>query len=490
MFLSLRVRGSRPIATHKTVRSTPMSRLCFHPQVESLEGRLAPATLTGTSDGAAALPAYDLLGPTIVFVTPNFVNEAYRHLLGRAPQEPEVAYWSNRLESGSSREQVALEIQNSFEGRTHVVDSLFRLYLNRPVDARGLKTFVPELLGGATIGQVRAEVLGSDEYYQEQSKGTDAGFLTELLEDVLGRTFRPGDLAFSLALFRRVSRSVVATQVLSSTEAKQHLVRHLYELHFGRPADSQGLPFFTSILQGGGRQEHVVAKLLASAEFTAPFTRLGGPLRDPNGVFVMAVYEDLLSRPADQNGLTFWTSQLDQFLLTRSQVTLAIEETNEYLTDVVENIYQTLLKRDADSQGLNTYVPFLASFGTIEQVQAVIAGSTEYFQNRGAGTINGFLTNLYLDLLDRQVDQTGLQNFGTALANGTATTTSVAGAILTSQEYRTDLVQGYYVQFLNRAADPVGLAQFVTALLAGATDQDVIATIVGSQEYFINATGG
>jgi hypothetical protein len=54
---------------------------------------------------------------------------------------------------------------------------------------------------------------------------------------------------------------------------------------------------------------------------------------------------------------------------------------------------------------------------------------------------------------------------------------------LSSDEYRTDLIQSYYQRFLNRAADPGGLKTFIGALQSGVSDEQVITAIVGSREY-------
>jgi hypothetical protein len=45
-------------------------------------------------------------------------------------------------------------------------------------------------------------------------------------------------------------------------------------------------------------------------------------------------------------------------------------------------------------------------------------------------------------------------------------------------------VASYYQTYLSRPADAAGLAADVAALAQGATDQAVIAVIVGSDEYF------
>jgi hypothetical protein len=59
----------------------------------------------------------------------------------------------------------------------------------------------------------------------------------------------------------------------------------------------------------------------------------------------------------------------------------------------------------------------------------------------------------------------------------------VAGVIFASDEYRGDLVQSYYQRFLDRTAEPAGLASWV-AFMKTHSDQEVIAGIIGSTEYY------
>jgi len=57
----------------------------------------------------------------------------------------------------------------------------------------------------------------------------------------------------------------------------------------------------------------------------------------------------------------------------------------EYFTKVVNGLFATILHRPADPAGLSTYVSFLANGGKAEDVEAILAGSAEYFQRRGGG---------------------------------------------------------------------------------------------------------
>jgi hypothetical protein len=119
---------------------------------------------------------------------------------------------------------------------------------------------------------------------------------------------------------------------------------------------------------------------------------------------------------------------------------------------------------------------------TDEQVQETLLGSAEYFTNRGGGTNAGFLTALFLDLLNRAPNQTDL-NFYENLLNGTTTRAQVATLILGTSEYFNDLVTSYYSQFLHVLPDAGGLAGFTKALMGGATDETVIADILGSPRF-------
>jgi uncharacterized delta-60 repeat protein len=231
-----------------------------------------------------------------------------------------------------------------------------------------------------------------------------------------------------------------------------------------------------------------------------------GPALTPNQKFVAQAYLDLLSRPVDPTGLSVFANFLNAGG-SRQAVASAIESSGEYRADEVQALYQQYLHRPADTGGLGIFSSFLASGGTREQVATILIGSPEYFQNRGGGTNDGFLNALYGDALNRAPDLAGRTQFDAALASGT-TTGQIAALILSSTEYKTDLVQSYYQRFLHRSADAGGLAFFVGLLGISSgnqqpifvsdplsqfqsqppRDEDIIAMLVGSQEYFIRAT--
>jgi hypothetical protein len=166
----------------------------------------------------------------------------------------------------------------------------------------------------------------------------------------------------------------------------------------------------------------------------------------------------------------------------RAQVVLDIEASQEYRTLEVEQLYQSLLARGADAAGLNYFVAYLGSGHSVAEVKVLMLGSPEYFARAG-GTNEAFLAALYHDVLGRGVDPTGQAGYSAIMARGFGPDV-VALFVVHSLEARRDLVDGYYQEFLDRAADPSGLASFTQPRAGGYPDEMILATILGSPEYF------
>jgi hypothetical protein len=177
--------------------------------------------------------------------------------------------------------------------------------------------------------------------------------------------------------------------------------------------------------------------------------------------------------------------------MSRAQVVQAIENSLEYRVVEVNNAYQQILGRQADPAGLSAFVQFLQNGGTVEQLKTSLASSQEFMslaqaQDTTAGLTTAnqkFVDFLFQKILNRTADTGGLTAFTNALNSGTSAS-AVAGAIITSSEAASDLVNGFYLQFLHRPADSAGQNAFTQALLNGASDESIILGLVTSSEYF------
>jgi hypothetical protein len=210
---------------------------------------------------------------------------------------------------------------------------------------------------------------------------------------------------------------------------------------------------------------------------------LSAPLTGtPNQRFVTQLYLDLLRRPVDPSGLTFWSGLLDQKLTTRVQVVQAIESSPEYRTDAIEGLYSRLFGRAVDTSGLSTWGDFLARGGTVEQLKALLLGSAEYWAGAG-GTSGGFVNALYRDVLYRNPDSGGTQTWNQAVGSSVPRSV-VAAMVLGSPEADANEVQDLYHQYLHRAADAGGFVAALSALQQGMTNEQLLALIAASEEYF------
>jgi hypothetical protein len=204
-----------------------------------------------------------------------------------------------------------------------------------------------------------------------------------------------------------------------------------------------------------------------------------------NEAFLCQTYEILFASAPDSAGLSYWDAQLSAGV-SRSAVAYDIATSTEYRDDLISDYYETYLGRTPDLGGLTYWVTQLAGGASDQSVLAAILGSGEFYANSGS-TAGGFLSALYSMLLGRASDSGGLAYWESELSSGMSRS-AVAGAFLSSAEYRQDLISNYYETFLGRASDSGGLAYWVAQLAGGVSNESVIAAIVGSPEFYTNAT--
>jgi hypothetical protein len=115
-----------------------------------------------------------------------------------------------------------------------------------------------------------------------------------------------------------------------------------------------------------------------------------------------------------------------------------------------------------------------------ESVRAAFLASDEYLAGHGAGDTT-FVTALYRQVLGRAADA-GLGWWVAQLGQGVSRS-SVALAFVTSSEARRDTVSRDFSTVLGRPPDPNGLTFWANQLMRGATDEQVVASLVGSDEF-------
>jgi hypothetical protein len=189
------------------------------------------------------------------------------------------------------------------------------------------------------------------------------------------------------------------------------------------------------------------------------------------------LYGDLLNRPATPGEAALVLQAGSDAILRQA---LALQNTTEWANQTTNQVYQASLNRIADQASLAFWSGLLRT-QSVEQVQAAILASPEFYQRSG-GTNAGFVAGLYKVLLQRNPDAAGLSYYTQALDSGTSRET-VALQFLTSTEYRVLLVYDVYERFLGRAPEAAGLQNWVEYLADGGTRQGLVARVAASPEY-------
>ena len=203
-------------------------------------------------------------------------------------------------------------------------------------------------------------------------------------------------------------------------------------------------------------------------------------LGDANANYVTQVYHDLLQMQPDNASLMTWDSYLNGSG-SRTTFVLDIEGSTQYLDLVIAGQFNHLLGHKPSSVDLSSFETFLGS-NTIEQMQATILGSTEFYNDAG-GTNAGFIDAMYADELGRPPGSMELLQWENLLTSGTQRS-DVALIVVSSLEYRQDFVEGAFNQFLHRQGSPTEVSTFAGAMGSGTTDQQVVADLLASNEYY------
>ena len=156
-------------------------------------------------------------------------------------------------------------------------------------------------------------------------------------------------------------------------------VARLYFAYFLRIPDYDGLTYWVNQYRAGMSLNLISQAFASSPEFQNTYGSL------TNSQFVALVYQNMLGRPADAEGLAYWTGHLNSGTLTRGQVMLNFSESAENLTVsftkvFVVQIYIGMLRRSPDQGGFDFWIGQLNSGRSRLDLISSFLASSEYRQ--------------------------------------------------------------------------------------------------------------
>ena len=174
------------------------------------------------------------------------------------------------------------------------------------------------------------------------------------------------------------SQASVARSIATGSEGVGVLVEAGYQRVLDRSADSAGKAYWVARLRAGYRYDRFLASLAASPEF---YSAGGG-----DEGFVTRLYERVLERAPEADGLDYWVGRLDAGV-PRWRVALSFTAVDEVRRRLATIAYQTVLDRAPTAGELTAASTQLRLDGDLAALYARLAGTQE-FADRAQGLPN------------------------------------------------------------------------------------------------------
>lgn len=240
-------------------------------------------------------------------------------------------------DGNTSRATVAVTVVDPRPGD----DQIFRLYqaaFGRTPDASGLSFWQGRYRVGVSLAAIAAEFRASGEFIELYgATPTDADFVDALYLNVLGRAGEAEGRAFwldrlasgatqssVLVAFSESPENIEGTGTSQPLTSAESQIFRLYRAAFGRLADAGGFEFWTARYASGSSLAVIAGEFRASDEFQA---RYGDALTDAE--YVDLLYQNVLGRPGEDDGVAFWLSRLADDGIARDAVLVSFAESPE-----------------------------------------------------------------------------------------------------------------------------------------------------------------
>lgn len=258
--------------------------------------------------------------------------------------------------------------------------------------------------------------------------------------------------------------------------------------------------------------EVVVESEEAAAAEDAEAASVEAGYKDPVQGFVARLYENILNRKPDANGLKAWADVLKSGKEQGAKVAQGFVESKEFQsrkmddTTYIKILYRTFLDREADANGLKAWQSVLDSGLSRMHVFRGFAESQEFTkicqsygiqrgnailteprdQNEG---VTKFVVRNYRLCLERDADQGGLNAWCTALLSGSNNAKEVAHGFFFSNEFMNknlsdrDYITLLYKVLMDRNPDASGLNAWCQVLDNGYSRENVFNQFADSNEF-------
>ena len=249
----------------------------------------------------------------------------------------------------------------------------------------------------------------------------------------------------------------------------------------------------------------------ASSGTTSPASSVTVTTESGTKGFVTRMYQVVLGRDPDPNGLNTWVTQLESGKMQAADIVTGFfnspeyQEKNKKTDEVVKDCYNAMLGRDPDQGGMTFWKAMLDIGMSSDKVCSGFLDSQEFIALANSygikpGTISlknardlniertAFVYRLYQDCLKRQPDIAGLEHWCRLLTQGYAGTTVASGFVFSS-EYKNTLpsneqfVDMLYRTIMGREPDQAGKTNWINQLNYTITREKALNGFMLSKEF-------
>lgn len=196
-----------------------------------------------------------------------YVCRVYLDLLGRAAEPGGKDFWLRKVDKGDARSDIIRKFQTTGEYRRTVVDDVYRAFLQRAADSSGRTYWAEQIRKGANPDQIRAQVIGSSEYYNKSGASAE-GFAAALYQQVVRRPATTSEIAsVKSQIGSGKSRQSIAAALLATRSGDTATVQSIYERYLRRTPPANEITRWVNQLQAGVTELRIVVDTVASNEY-------------------------------------------------------------------------------------------------------------------------------------------------------------------------------------------------------------------------------
>ena len=233
--------------------------------------------------------------------------------------------------------------------------------------------------------------------------------------------------------------------------------------------------------------------------------------------FLCRLYEKILQRPGDQEGIAYWYELLRSGKMSGAEIVMKFGNSAEMEAQKLDNpqfierLYRTCFDREPDKEGAAYWTGLLdkgvsrnyalkgfamsEEFRQICQSFGIQQGTVTLKEARDKNTgITMFVYRCYQECLNRTPDEAGMNYWCELLLNGKKKPVDVARDFMSSPEMTarnlndTEFVKILYQAYFGRAYDESGLQYWTGLLAAGKNRQSLITSFSRSREFAVIVT--